>query len=119
MTRVEAFEYARRIRNKTKGASIIVLDGECIDAILSNPWHKVSEELPKEIKYAENTLQGRREWTESKIVLTIDNHYLPNVDCLKNGEWMKLRTHPRDCDGFPINYLYWMEIPELPKEIVK
>lgn len=47
MIREEAFEYARRIRNKTKDASVIVLDGECIDAILSNPWHKASEELPE------------------------------------------------------------------------
>ena len=47
MTREEAFEHAKRIRNKTKDASVIVLDGECIDAILSNTWRKVSEELPR------------------------------------------------------------------------
>lgn len=81
-----------------------------------NPWHKASEELPKEKHYKENTLQGIREWTESDIVLVIDNHYLKTVDSLKNGEWMKLRTHPKDCDGFPIEYLYWMEIPKIKED---
>lgn len=31
-------------------------------------WHKVSEELPEETHYKENTLQGVREWSESKVV---------------------------------------------------
>ena len=82
----------------------------------SHRWHKVTEELPEEKHYKENTLQGIREWTESDIVLVIDNHYLKTVDSLKNGEWMKLRTHPKDCDGFPIEYLYWMEIPEIKED---
>lgn len=81
-----------------------------------NPWHKVSEELPEEKHYKERTLQGIREWSESESVLVIDNHYLKTVDYLKNGEWLKLRTHPKDCDGFPIQYLYWMDIPKPPKE---
>ena len=82
----------------------------------ASSWHKVSEELPKEKRYKENTLQGIREWTESNTVLVIDNHYLKTVDCLKNGKWMKLQTCPKDCDGFPIQYLYWMDIPKPPKE---
>lgn len=94
---------------KVKSAIKNFLDSE-------NTWHKVSEELPEEKHYKERTLQGIREWSESESVLVIDNHYLKTVDYLKNGEWLKLRTHPKDCDGFPIQYLYWMDIPKPPKE---
>lgn len=103
------------IRNASSGYALWESGAHWADAHPVNPWHKVSEELPEETKYVTDTIQGKREWTESKIVLVIDNHYLPSVDCLKNGEWMTLRTHPRDCDGFPIQYLYWMPIPEPPK----
>lgn len=83
---------------------------------LKNPWHKAWEELPQESKYIENTMQGRREWTESEQVLVINNHYQKSVDSIRNGEWVRLRNLPADCDGFKTSYLYWMEIPELPKE---
>ena len=47
MTREEAIAHARYVRNKTKDASMICLDAEVIDALLSSPWHKFSEEPPK------------------------------------------------------------------------
>ena len=116
MTREEAIQYARYVRNKTKDCPVIVLHAEVIDAILSTPWHKTSEELPKEKHYMEKTLQGVREWKESEPVLVINTLHQKTVDMLINGQWAKLCLNPKDCDGFPIEYLYWMEIPELPKE---
>lgn len=40
MTRKEAIEHAKFVRNKTKDASIICLDGEVIDALLSDDGEK-------------------------------------------------------------------------------
>lgn len=89
---------------------------EWADAHPANPWHKTSEELPEELKYVENTMQGRREWTESEQVLVINNHYQKSVDYTKNGEWVRLRNLPKDCDGLKTCYLYWMPIPKIKED---
>ena len=44
--------------------------------------------MPPETKYEEDTMQGHREWTESKPVLAWDSMYGPRVDVTKNGKWM-------------------------------
>lgn len=44
--------------------------------------------IPPETKYEEDTMQGHREWTESKPVLAWDSMYGPRVDVTKNGKWM-------------------------------
>lgn len=85
----------------TKDVSIICLDGEVIDAILTNPWHKVSENLPKEdgvylVKYS------------------IGNYPItyPIVILYESGEW---RNSHRLGDG-AVTITHWMEIPELSEE---
>lgn len=115
MTREVALQYARRIRNKTKGASIIVLDGECIDAILRNPWHKVSEELPK---MAHFTADGNfsdlcvciNESGEHKILVLCesgdDTYWAYGYD----GEGL----YDEEMDGGEI--VKWMSIPEIKED---
>lgn len=47
MTRNEAIEHARYVRNLSRDASVIALDADVIDAILASPWKDISEDMPR------------------------------------------------------------------------
>ena len=44
--------------------------------------------MPPETKQEDDTLQGHREWTESKPVLAWDSMYGCRIDWTRNGKWM-------------------------------
>ena len=48
--------------------------------------------MPPETKQESDTLQGHREWTESKPVLAWDSMYGCRVDWTSNGKWMSEQT---------------------------
>ena len=73
--------------------------------------------MPPETKYEENTMQGHREWTESKPVLAWDSMYGPRVDATKNGKWMSEQR-----DGYTGQIVHgiiaWRPIPEFNEELL-
>lgn len=80
---------------------MILLDGEVIDAILSNPWHKASEERPKDGQLVLIS--------NPAIQFAIFNKlFLPVLRIGRRFEASDNRMYA--------NVEYWMEIPELPKE---
>ena len=99
MTRNEAIEHARYVRNLSRDASVIALDADVIDAILASPWHKVSEELPKD-----------RTFLVTNSVKDVPDfcYYQKNTD-----RWIVTTTFSV---GFTLSdlrkkYTHWMEIP--------
>lgn len=48
--------------------------------------------MPPETKQESDTLQGHREWTESKPVLAWDSMYGCRIDWTRNGKWMSEQT---------------------------
>ena len=52
----------------------------------SQGWVDVCERMPEETKQTSDTMQGHREWTESKLVLAWDSMYGPLVDSTRNGK---------------------------------
>lgn len=81
---------------------MIALDGEVIDAILSSPWHRASEELPM-YDIAVIVAYSKCDWD------MCFNHRSnnPEVKTTKNG-W---------CDvGFDGEPTHWMPIPEIKED---
>ena len=67
--------------------------------------------MPPETKQESDTLQGHREWTESKPVLAWDSMYGCRVDWTRNGKWMSEQTGGytgQICHGI----IAWRPIPE-------
>jgi hypothetical protein len=73
--------------------------------------------MPKETKQWSDTLQGHREWTESKPVLAWDSMYGCRVDATKNGKWMSEQR-----DGYTGQVVHgiiaWRPIPEFNEELL-
>lgn len=73
--------------------------------------------MPPETKYEEDTMQGHREWTESKPVLAWDSMYGPRVDATKNGKWMSEQR-----GGYTGQIVHgiiaWRPIPEFNEELL-
>lgn len=67
--------------------------------------------MPPETKQESDTLQGHREWTESKPVLAWDSMYGCCVDWTRNGKWMSEQRGGytgQICHGI----IAWRPIPE-------
>lgn len=54
----------------------------------SQGWIDVCERMPEETRQTSDTMQGHREWTESRRVLAWDSMYGPRVDSTRNGKWL-------------------------------
>lgn len=97
MTREEATQHARYVRELSKDCSIIALDADVIDALLSNPWHKTSEELPKNGGHY--------------LCMDENKHIVQLAFC--GTKWVNTSQFI-DIDLYLVKY--WIPIPELPKE---
>lgn len=85
--------------------------------LYNNGWIECSRQMPKETKQWSDTLQGRREWTESDLVLAWDSMYGCRVDCTKNGKWMSEQR-----GGYTGQVVHgiiaWRPIPEFSEELL-
>lgn len=79
-------------------------------------WIKCTDKMPEETKYWSDTLQGHREWTESKMVLCYSSDHCYFTDWTRNGEWMSLKRNPKTVDGWPISIIAWCPITEYTEE---
>lgn len=97
MTREEAIEHARYVRNLSRDASVIALDADVIDAILASPWKEISENLPKD----------RIFWITNRA---------KTVRCYYDGDskrWLvvDLFSYKYTLNDLRKKYTRWMEIP--------
>lgn len=77
---------------------------------MKSPWRLTNKEMPEEFKMEEDTLQGHREWTESKQVLVYSPLCGYYVDATRNGKWRSSK-YMESC-----YIVAWMEIPKIDEE---
>lgn len=99
MTRNEAIEHARYVRNLSRDASVIALDADVIDAILASPWKEISEDMPRKKPFL--IRNGRTGTTRF---------------CYYNKEMIRWAVIDIFSIGYTLSdlrkkYTHWMEIP--------
>ena len=84
----------------------------------SQGWIDICERMPEETKQTSDTMQGHREWTESKLVLAWDSMYGPLVDSTRNGKWFSEQRG--GMTGQIVHgIIAWRPIPECKVGVIK
>lgn len=109
-----AYDVCKQLPNGTEKDSIVyyaILAAKAGAGWMAGQGWVNDGSMPPETKHEENTMQGHREWTESKPVLAWDSMYGPCVDVTKNGKWMSEQRGGytgQICHGI----IAWRPIPE-------
>lgn len=109
-----AYDVCKQLPNGTEKDSIVyyaILAAKAGAGWMTGQGWVNDGSMPPETKHEGRTMQGHREWTESKPVLAWDSMYGPRVDITKNGKWMSEQRGGytgQICHGI----IAWRPIPE-------